>query len=42
MAGLDLVRTLLGDGKKVFAEGAVPTNLTLSEAAATSPKGSSI
>ena len=30
---------VLGDGKKVFAEGAVPTNLTLSEPAATSPKG---
>lgn len=30
---------LLGDGKKVFAGGAVPTNLRLLEPAATSPRG---
>ncbi|NMM86320.1 deaminase [Rhodococcus sp. SRB_17] len=30
---------LLGDGKKVFADGVVPTNLTLVEPAVTSPKG---
>lgn len=30
---------LLGTGKKVFAGGAVPTNLTLVEPAATSPRG---
>ena len=30
---------VLGDGKKVFADGAVPTNLTLNEPAVTSPTG---
>ncbi len=30
---------MLGVGKKVFSDGAVPTNLTLLEAPATSPKG---
>lgn len=30
---------LLGEGKRVFADGAVPTNLTLLEPARTSPKG---
>ena len=30
---------VLGSGKKVFAHGAVPTNLTLVEPAVTSPKG---
>jgi dihydrofolate reductase len=30
---------VLGDGKQVFADGAVPANLTLSEPAVTSPKG---
>lgn len=30
---------VLGEGKKVFAEGAVPANLTLLEPARTSPKG---
>ncbi|MFF1876964.1 dihydrofolate reductase family protein [Leifsonia sp. NPDC058230] len=30
---------LLGGGKKVFADGVVPTNLTLIEPAVTSPKG---
>jgi dihydrofolate reductase len=30
---------LLGSGKKVFADGVVPTNLTLIEPAVTSPKG---
>lgn len=30
---------LLGNGKKVFADGVVPTNLTLVEPAVTSPKG---
>jgi dihydrofolate reductase len=30
---------LLGKGKQVFAEGAVPSNLTLIEPAVTSPRG---
>lgn len=30
---------VLGEGKRVFAEGAAPANLTLSEPAVTSPKG---
>lgn len=30
---------VLGKGKKVFADGAVPTNLTLTEPVVTSPKG---
>ena len=37
--GLWVYPVVLGDGKKVFADGAVPTNLTLSEQAVTSPKG---